>query len=444
MRHDFKMPIPRPERSECGCENQLFSVRSVPKFLAFGFPGGYTTHVRFVGMCELEINRLGNKPMHVRKSWIVFACLSFFASVLHAEDDPFAAIPRRIEPFVAQGEISGAVLFVGHLGDIVSLTPVGTADLEHDRPMKSDTMFRIASMTKPITATAVMILADEGKLSVDDPVEKYIPAFADAKLKSGEPVHGLTIRHLLTHTSGLVGEQTFKTSLEAEAEALAKRPFGFQPGEKWEYGPSMNVCGRIVEIVSGQPYDQFVVQRILQPLGMDDTTFYPTDDQWQRVAVVYEPDKESGALVPAKDLFNDGLPGSAPNPSGGLFSTASNMFRFYQMVLNGGKIDGRRIVSAEAVRAMTTPQTGDLTTGFTPGNAWGLGWCVVREPQEVTGMLSPGTFGHGGLYGTQGWVDPERQAIFVLMIQRAEFGNSDASDVRREFQRAAVEALESN
>jgi CubicO group peptidase (beta-lactamase class C family) len=119
------------------------------------------------------------------------------------------------------------------------------------------------------------------------------------------------------------------------------------------------------------------------------------------------------------------------------------MFRFYQMIQSGGELDGQRVVSSDAVRAMTTVQTGELRTGFTPGNGWGLGWCVVRQPAGTTGMLSTGTFGHGGAYGTQGWVDPQRQAIFVLLIGRTGLANSDDSEIRREFQRLAVEALQS-
>lgn len=362
-------------------------------------------------------------------------------SVVHAGDDPFAPLDERMAQFVTEGQTSGFVTLVGQQGDIAHLAAVGLADMGQQRPMAADTLFGIASMTKPITATALMILVDEGKLSIDDPVEKYIPAFANAKLESGEPVHGLKIRHLLTHTSGLTGDQLCHDSLAATADMLAKRPFAFQPGEKWEYSPGMNVCGRIIEIVSGQPYEEFVAERILQPLGMSDTTFHLTPEQHGRVAVVYKIDPESKSLTPAEAWISDGSPGVVPNPSGGLFSTASDMFRFYQMALNGGELDGRRIVSAEAVRAMTHVQTGDLVTGFTPGNGWGLGWCVVREPQGVTGMLSSGTFGHGGAYGTQGWVDPVNKRIFVLMYQRADIGNGDGSEIRRDFQQLAVEAL---
>ena len=175
---------------------------------------------------------------------------------------------------------------------------------------------------------------------------------------------------------------------------------------------------------------------------MADTTFHPSAAQQPRLAVLYQPGAGGNSLARATHWLVDISPDKSPNPSGGLFSTAADMARFYQMILNGGELDGRRIVSAAAVREMTKIQTGDLTTGFTDGNGWGLGWCLVRQPQGVTAMLSPGTFGHGGAFGTQGWVDPQRQMIFVLLIQRTGFGNSDAADIRRIFQELAVKATE--
>lgn len=368
-----------------------------------------------------------------------FATMVWISSVSLAQDPQLQPVTQRMQQFVDQGRISGAVTLVAHEGDIVHLSAVGLADIESERPMTEDSLFAIASMTKPITATAVMVLEEEGKLSIDDPVEKHLPAFANAKLEGGEPVEGLTIRRLLTHTSGLGGDQGTEDSLEDVAQRLANRPFDFQPGERWQYGPSLNACGRIIEVVSGQPYEAFLAERIFQPLAMKDTTFHPTPEQFQRVPTLYA--RENGELEPTERPFATGEPGSVANPSGGLFSTARDMSRFYQAILNGGELDGHRIVSEESVRRMTTPQTGDLATGFTPGNAWGLGWCVVREPEGVTGMLSPGTFGHGGAFGTQGWVDPERKAIFVLMIQRSDLPNSDGSEIREEFQRAAVVAM---
>jgi CubicO group peptidase (beta-lactamase class C family) len=351
------------------------------------------------------------------------------------------AISERMQQFVEANQIAGAVTLVGHEGRIAHLAAVGAAELEPRRPMSVDSMFRIMSMTKPITATAVMLLADDGKLSIDDPVEKFIPAFNEAMLENGEPVRGLKIRHLLTHTSGLTGDQSCDKSLEATANMLAARPFEFQPGEKWEYGPSLNVCGRIIEVASGQRYEDFLSERIFAPLEMKDTAFVPTSDQRPRIAVVYQPTEDKKSLEAARRLRIDAARDIVPNPSGGLLSTAEDMFRFYQMILNGGELNGQRVISKEAVRAMITIQTGELPTGFTRGNGWGLGWCVVRQPSGTTGMLSPGTFGHGGAYGTQGWVDPERQTVFVLMIGRAGLPNSDDSEIRREFQRLAVESL---
>jgi CubicO group peptidase (beta-lactamase class C family) len=357
------------------------------------------------------------------------------------EAAPLAQIPERMRQFVAEKQISGSVTLVAKGGRIVHLEAVGLADLEAKRPMQKETIFGIASMTKPITATAVMILQDEGKLSIADPVWKYVPELKDVSLAEGPPKRDLTIRDLITHTSGIGGSQRNQGSLENTVKLLAKQPLRFEPGSKWQYSPGLTVCGRIVEVASGQPYDEFLRERIFRPLGMVDTTFYPSDEQKKRLAVLYKPSKDKTDIEPASHWLTDLGPTRTPNPSGGLFSTASDLARFYQMILNGGQLDGQRIVSESAVREMTRLQTGDLRTGFTDGNGWGLGWCIVRKPQGVTAMLSPGTFGHGGAFGTQGWVDPQRKMIFVLMIQRTGFGNSDASDIRGQFQKLAVQAL---
>lgn len=329
------------------------------------------------------------------------------------------------------------------------LGAVGLADIESKRPMTTDSLFWVASMTKPIAATAVMLLQEEGKLSVVDPVAMYLPEFEHVVIADTKqpPKTLLTIKHLLTHANGLAnppwpdGGDT--RSLEEQVRELAKQPLRFEPGTKWQYGYGLTVAGRIVEVVSGQPFDEFVRERILTRVGMKDTTFRLNDDQYVRFTTLYKLNDEKTALVPTKHKFVTPDPSVAitPAPSGGLFSTAGDMARFYQMVLNGGDLDGVRILSKPTVRQMTTLQTGDLQTGFTPGNGWGLGWCVVREPQGISRLLSPGTFGHGGAYGTQGWVDPERQMILVLMIQRPDLGNSDGSAIREAFQAAAVEAI---
>ena len=371
-------------------------------------------------------------------------------SLAAAFDEPADPdVQTTLVEFVQAGEIPGAVTLVARDGDIVHLGAVGQADLESGRPMAADTIFWIASMTKPITATALLILQDEERLSVNDPVEKYIPAFADMMVAGSEnpPSEQMTIRHLLTHSSGLDrisrrdgGDDRL---LEQQIAELVAKPLKYEPGEKWEYGHGVTVCGRIIEIVSGQNYGDFVRERILEPLGMDDTTFHLSDAQLERLVTNYKFNEEKTELVPAMHRYVSPDSGITitPNPSGGLYATAGDMFRFYQMILNGGELDGTRIVSADAVRRMTMLQSGDLQTGFTPGNGWGLGWCIVRHPQDVTGMLSSGTFGHGGAYGTQGWVDPLRGMIFVLMIQRSDLGNSDGSAIRKEFQQAAVDAF---
>ena len=352
------------------------------------------------------------------------------------------AIDTAMQRFVDQGQISGAVTLVGHKGKIAHLSAVGVSDIDSERKMQPFSLFSIASMTKPVTATALMILQDEGKLSVNDKVSKFIPAFKDVKLKNGQvPRREITIRDAITHTSGLAGDQVFAGSLEEAVDDLAKRPLAFEPGTKWQYSPGLNVVGRIVEIVSKQPLQEFLKNRVFEPLQMNSTTFFPDKKQQRLIAKIYQPGEDGRSLVQAANRISDPADVKAPNPSGGLFSNARDMFRFYQMALNHGQFRKTRIVSKDAVQEMTSPQTAELKTGFTPGNCWGLGWCVVREPQGVSGMLSPGTFGHGGAFGTQGWVDPETKTIYVLMIQRTKMGNSDASEIRKVFQQTAADAL---
>lgn len=359
-----------------------------------------------------------------------------------AKEPTVPTVPQVIAKHIAQADVPGVVTLVHEAGQPPEITALGLADLKSARLMAPDDLFGIMSMTKPFTATALMILVDEGRVSLDDPVDKYISAFKDAKVVGGKPVEGLTIRHLLTHTSGLVGNQECVESIAATANLLAARPFGFQPGEKWEYGPSLNVVGRIIEIASGMPYEQFIQQRILTPLAMNDTTFHPTEAQRARLVSIYKKSADGKSLEPAERWANIGEPGSVPNPSAGLHSTAADLDRFYSMILAGGELDGQRILSADAVRQMTSLQTGDEVAGFTPGNGWGLGWCVIRAPQGVSGMLSPTTFGHGGAYGTEGWIDPVKKRIYVLLYQRADAGNSDGAEIRREFQQAAADELD--
>jgi CubicO group peptidase (beta-lactamase class C family) len=225
----------------------------------------------------------------------------------------------------------------------------------------------------------------------------------------------------------------------------SQQPLQFEPGSKWAYCNSgINTLGRVVEVASGKSFPDFLGSRLFKPLGMKDTTFYPTAAQAARIATSYTVADGRAGLVETNIFHLKGPLTSrtrTPSAAGGLFSTASDLARFYQMVLNGGESGGRRYVSKAAVEQMTRTQTGGLKTGFVDGMSFGLGWGVVREPQGVTAMLSPGTFGHGGAYGTQGWVDPTRGMILVMLIQRAKLNNADGSDIRRAFQEAAVAAI---
>lgn len=353
-----------------------------------------------------------------------------------------ARIDDRVREFVDARQIAGAVTLVARRGQLVHLGAVGQADIAAAREMTPDTVFAIASMTKPITAAAVMILQDAGKLKLDDPLSKYLPAFAETRLlDDSKPKREVTIRDCLRHTNGLVSDQRNIESLANTAEHLARSKLAFEPGSKWQYGPGLSVAGRVVEVVSGMSFDKFLAEKIFIPLEMKDTTFHPASSQQPRLARLYQPTADKQDLEPGKHWLFEVDEKTSPNPSGGLFSTARDMVRFYQMVLNAGELNGRRILSAEAVRQMTTLQTGELETGFTPGNGWGLGFCLVQRPQGPSEMLSAGSYGHGGAFGTQGWIDPERKMIYVLLIQRQNFGNADGSDLRAEFQRLAAAAV---
>ncbi len=367
------------------------------------------------------------------------------------------AIPATMQTFVSNRVVSGAVTLVARKGEIVSLAAVGYADLEKREPMRADHLFWIASMTKPITATAILMLQDEGKLSVADPVEKYLPEFKDQWLTAEKskdrlvlqrPARKITLRDLLTHTAGLTGnapEAGRDLTLAELTLSYALQPLQFEPGSKWSYcNPGINTLGRIVEVVSGEKFSDFLDRRLFVPLGMKDTTFWPTEEQARRVAKAYAPTPDGKGLAETPVFFLKGPLTSRARtaiPAGGLYSTAADLSRLYQMVLNGGTLDGRRYVTAASVKLMTSPHTGDLKAGFTEGMSLGLGWQVVRQPVGVTAMLAPGTYGHGGAYATQGWIDPTKEMIFVLLIQRAKLPNSDGAEIRRAFQEAAVAAL---
>jgi CubicO group peptidase (beta-lactamase class C family) len=355
------------------------------------------------------------------------------------------SIPARMHDMIVANEVPGVVTVVATRGSVLRINAQGWADPEHKSFMRVDSIFWIASMSKPITAIAVLMLMEEGKLSLDDPIAKYVAELAVLKTADGKTPR-ITLRHLLTHTSGM-GEATDEETKAARTlsdliPAFASKPLAFEPGSKWQYSQSgILTLGRIIEIVSGFPFEAFLRKRIFDPLGMKDTTFYLSEAQLPRWVIPAR--REGEQLVPAEIALLYGHPptwrGHYPASNGGLFSTALDYTRLAQMLLNGGVLDGRHYLTAESVRMMSTVQTGDLVTGFTPGNGWGLGVCIVRQPQGVTAMLSPGTFGHGGGYGTQFWIDTKRGVALIMMIQRSNFKNADESPVKLAFQKAALE-----
>jgi len=383
--------------------------------------------------------------MRIRLAVFLIVIFLPLSSALAQTAASLDSIPARMHDVIVSNQVPGAVTVVATRDSVLRMNAQGWADPEHKAFMRVDSIFWIASMSKPITAIAVLMLVEAGKLSLDDPLAKYVPELAGLKTPDGKTPR-ITLRHLLTHTSGM-GEATDEEAKAARTlsdliPAFASKPLAFVPGSKWQYCQSgILTLGRIVEIVSGVPFDVFLRKRIFDPLGMKDTTFYLSADQMRRWVIPAR--REGEQLIPAEIGLLYGHPPTwrdhYPASNGGLFSTAPDYTRLAQMLLNGGVLDGRRYLTAESVRLMSTIQTGDLVTGFTPGNAWGLGVCIVREPQGVTEMLSPGSFGHGGVYGTQFWIDIKRGVALIMMIQRSNFKNADDSPVRVAFQKAALE-----
>jgi len=390
------------------------------------------------------------------KQSLLAASLVFVSTLsMFAQTPKLPGVGAAMQEMIAKNEIAGAITVVVTKDKTVHFETTGVADVASKRPLSPDTLFWIASMTKPVTGVAILMLQDEGKLNVTDPVAKYLPEFANLKTPSGKPAN-LTISQILTHTSGL-GEAGGDAARQAKTLAdlvplWLAAPMQYEPGAKWQYCQSgINAAGRIVEVISGMSFDAFLQQRLFDPLGMTNTTFYPSAEQRARLITAYAKNRDTGELTPVPPRPEFGPRDRPPQGNGGLYSTAPDYARFCQMLLNGGSLEGRRYLSAAALKFLATPQTGEMPTGFfqndTWGNrgtnyGWGIGTCVLRTPHEgVAEVLSPGSYGHGGAWGTQAWIDPTKGVAYVLMVQRSNFPNSDASDIRREFQKAAARAL---
>ena len=361
-----------------------------------------------------------------------------------------ARISVRMKEFVAAGKTAGIVTLVARHSHVASLAAVGYQDLETKTPMRADTIFRLASVTKPVTCAGIMILVDEGRVSLIDPAEKFLPEFKGLKLNpcgtragyncelitSSRPVN---ILDLMTHTSGLPGSApgggTPPGTLAERVAAVHGTALLFEPGTEWNYSNiGIAALGRIIEVVTSQPYDRFLAERIFEPLAMKDTFFFVPPDKADRVASVYSYEAGALHLVPI-------APAKFPAPEGGLFSTAGDMVRFHQMLLNKGTLDGQCILSAAAVEGMTTSQTGSIKAGFVPGVGHGLGFEVVRETLGTSRYNSIGSFVKGGAYRTYGWVDPAKDLVGIIFMQRTN-GGGDVADEINSFMAMSAAAID--
>lgn len=354
------------------------------------------------------------------------------------------ATPKKIapvlQPFVDDRVLAGAVTLVADKGKVLSLEAVGWMDIAAQKKMQTDCLFWIASQSKPITAAALMILVDEGKVSVDDPVEKYLPEFKDQWLavEQGKeqvllkkPKHPITVKNILSHTSGM----PFKSALESptldlfplavRVASYAMTPLVFEPDTKYQYSNAgINTAGRIIEVVSGMKYETFLDQRLFKPLGMKGTTFWPSGARLKRLAKAYKPAKDGLEECPIAQLkypLNDRV--RQPMPAGGLFSTATDLSCFYRMLANNGEFCGKRVLSEQAVRQMTSKQTGDLPTPY------GFGFSV-----------GGGKIGHGGAYSTSSSYDTERGLITIFLVQHAGWAKN-GKEILPAFQKAAAETF---
>jgi CubicO group peptidase (beta-lactamase class C family) len=382
-----------------------------------------------------------------------------------------AGLTPALQQFVDDGKIAGGVVQVTRHGKVAYLAAFGYRDLASKRLMTADTIFAIASMSKPITSAAVMTLVEQGKIALDDPVGNYLPELkqmrvvGDARDDKGDSIatvpltRPITIRHLMSHTSGISGavpadprvrrtyvqagveryhEKGLNTIAE-QVERLAKVALAHQPGEGWTYGLNQDVLGRLVEIVSGQTFDEYLQEHICRPLDMQDTCFFVPESKRDRMATIYRaPGGEALAPMPKNYGVATYFAGS-----GGLFSTARDYTRFAQMVLEGGALGGKRILRPETIRAMTTNQVGDLTLALGEGPRlhgvkYGLGFGLEMAPAAGGAGPSARRFFWGGAFSTRFWIDPEHEMISLFLTQVLPTSATAASLVRQ----AAEAAIE--
>ena len=361
-----------------------------------------------------------------------------------------ARLDSAMQAYVDRGEVAGVVSLVARRGKVVHFSTIGERYAETDEPMTPDTIFRIASMTKPIASAALMLLYEEGRFQLRDPIEKWLPEFRDmqvampttyselgkGKYKRVEASSPITVQHVLTHTAGLpnsyrgITRSDFEEvapqrepgdTLEAFVGRLSSLPLNFHPGDAWEYGRATDVVGRLVEVMSGQSFDEFLRDRIFVPLDMVDTHFYLPISKLPRFAALYRPDGARSLALreePTAESMFVREPHSYFSGAGGLVSTARDYFRFQQMMLNGGTLDGVRIFGRKTVELITVNHVGERDVWLVgPGHGFGLGYAVVQDPGMVAMPYSVGSYFWWGAYNTAFWVDPKEELVGVLLTQ---------------------------
>ncbi len=371
--------------------------------------------------------------------------------------------------YVDERKLAGMTTLVARRGQTVHFETCGMADVASGAPMRLDTLFRIYSMTKPITSTAVLMLFEEGRFLLSDPVAKYIPEFADIRVLDNSagsgvryvaPVRPISIRDLLTHTAGLsygfddnvyidelyreqiwaLRESHPELTLESFVQAIAKLPLAHQPGSAFRYSFATDVLGLLVQVVAGMPFEEFLRQRIFEPLGMVDTGFYVPAEQVGRFAATHGPDTEHGLKVTDAPATSDfARPTRLPSGGGGLVSSTSDYLRFAQMLLNQGQLDDVRLLGRKTVELMASNH---LPAGVHPfedtSSGFGLGVSVLLDPAQAQNLGSVGTFGWGGAANTNFWIDPREELIGILMLQ---FMPSDTYPVSPNFRTLVYQAL---
>jgi CubicO group peptidase (beta-lactamase class C family) len=361
----------------------------------------------------------------------------------HTMTQKQSPLTAALQPFIDKGILAGAVLLVADRHKVLTLEATGYSDIAARTPMRTDQFFWIASVTKPITATAMMLLVDEGRVNLDDPVEKYLPEFVgqmlavertDDRVVLKKPARPFTVRQALNHTAGLPGGTRGQPTLDSvplsvSSLAYALTPLEAEPGTRYAYtNAGFSIAGRIIEDVSGLPYPEFMDRRVFQPLGMKEITLWPNKAQLARMAKAYTTNAAKTALEELTiPYFQHPLDnrGRHASPGGGYFATASDLAPLAQMVLNGGVLAGKRFLSAAALRDMTTNQTAHLE------QLYGTGWKTEKPPDPIVG--------HGGAYNNQLWVDPLNDLVLVYMIHHAAFPGEDAGKIYPAFRRAVLD-----